>query len=682
MTELVNIELPNGTIIEGVPANISPEVLKDKAIKNGLANAEDFNVATVENEAGFLKSNLDIPFGIGGALAGAKAGAMTGVPPLIPVGMVLGGALGTGTGSLTSDYLTKDELDFDKAVKESLISIGFDVGTLGAGKVIKPAFLASKKALGFTPKEVAEEIASSSKVSQAGSEESLAQTQKILEGQGSSLTRFQTGKASALEIFSEKIAEAGLLSGQESLRNIAKVNEAAQKALDEVMTRVDLRTGIAPSDIGDAMFDTVSAGRIALSETYEEGLNFIQSQLVNKTVNATGVKNALQNFLKQNTEKTFDIIEGKSVAQLDKASVRVVGGGRKTKNVSTLDPATVKFINEQLTKTLELPNMSANTLLAIDKKITQQIKQFGDINSPSYNTTADRELGELQDLLKNSLLNTLKQADPKASAQYRALKTDYKIARNTLFPKINDTVINNAEKEDFEALGKLLTTQTNTDKISAFMRSIDEAYKQIGRRSRFPIDIPYGTAKEAKQAVKQSFLKTLLPTSGSPDFDIATYNKLASTFSRPAEDKRLKIIMGEDYTTVKKLFNLFADASKRPEGTLGTLFLRSKEYSSVTEGLSLAQGLTMSAAGAGGYALGGTVGAILTPAVVLTAPIFLAKMATNKKAVNRLIALDKKKFINEELREKAVAAVISDVMDGLSEEEQAELRNYFRPQSN
>ena len=140
--------------------------------------------------------------------------------------------------------------------------------------------------------------------------------------------------------------------------------------------------------------------------------------------------------------------------------------------------------------------------------------------------------------------------------------------------------------------------------------------------------------------------------------------------------------MGEDYTTVKKLFNLFADASKRPEGTLGTLFLRSKEYSSVTEGLSLAQGLTMSAAGAGGYALGGTVGAILTPAVVLTTPLFLAKMATNKKAVNRLIALDKKKFINEELREKAVAAIISDVMDGLSEEEQAELRNYFRPQSN
>ena len=656
MTELVNIELPNGTIIEGVPANISPEVLKDKAIKNGLANAEDFNVATVENEAGFLESNLDIPFGIGGALAGAKAGAMTGVPPLIPVGMVLGGALGTGTGSLTSDYLTKDELDFDKAVKESLISIGFDVGTLGAGKVIKPAFLASKKALGFTPNEVAEEIASSSKVSQAGSEESLAQTQKILEGQGSSLTRFQTGKASALEIFSEKIAEAGLLSGQESLKNISKVNEAAQKALDEVMTRVDLRTGISPSNIGDAMFDTVSAGRIALSETYEEGLNFLQSNLLNKTVNAIGVKKALENFLKQNTEQTFDIINGV----------------KEVKQISTLDPATVKFVNSQLSGALELPNMSANTLLAIDKKITQQIKQFGDINSPSYNTTADRELGELQDLLKNSLLNTLKQADPKASAQYRALKTDYRIARNTLFPKINDTVIKKAEKGDFEALGKLLTTQTNTDKISAFMKSIDESYKQLGRRGRFPIDIPYGTAKEAKQAVKQSFLKTLLPTSGSPDFDIATYNKLASKFNKPADDQRLKIIMGEDYATVKKLFNLFSDASKRPEGTLGTLFLRSKEYSS----------LTMATAGAGGYAVGGITGAILTPAVVLTAPIFLAKMATNKKAVNRLIALDKKKFINEELREKAVAAVISDVMDGLSEEEQAELRNYFRPQSN
>lgn len=156
MSEFFDVELPNGETIYDVPVGTSKEVIQDKAIANGLATLEDFApkpTPTEEEEdspwyqdvGDFLKGNMEIPLGLGGSLAGAAAGI-----PLGPVGMIaggiLGGSAGTGAGSLTSDVLQGKDLDFQEAVKESLISAGFDVATLGLGKVLKPAYLSAKVA--------------------------------------------------------------------------------------------------------------------------------------------------------------------------------------------------------------------------------------------------------------------------------------------------------------------------------------------------------------------------------------------------------------------------------------------------------------------------------------------------------------------------------------------------------
>jgi hypothetical protein len=655
MSEFFDVELPNGETIYNVPVGTSKEVIQDKAIANGLATLEDFaskptptgeDAPWYQDVGDFLKGNMEIPLGLGGSLAGAAAGI-----PFGPVGMIaggiLGGSVGTGAGSLTSDVLEGEELDFQEAVKESLISAGFDVATLGLGKVLKPAYLSAKAALGYTPKEVAEEIIKEGL--ETGSTESLKATQRILEEGGASLTRYQTGQASSLAVFAEKIGDAGLLSGKEATGNAAKVNQAAQSALNDIANAVDLRTGASPSDLGIAMFDIISAGRLALSDSYGDGLASISKRVVNKTVNTTGIKKQLELFLKNNSEMTSELIDGKTVS----------------KAISTLDDATVKFINSQLSGTLEYGNMTAQSLLKVDKMLSQQMRQFGDIKSSNYNAVADRELGELQNILKQSFINTLKQADPKIAKEYELLKNSYKEGISGLLPVLNKNTILNAEKGNFEALGRMLTTQTNSDKVQVFLNSIDEAYKQIGKREGLPSEIAYGTAKEAKQVIKQSFLKNLIPDMSSPDFDIATYRKLASQFSKPDADKRLKIIAGQDYGRVKQIFNLFAEASKRPEGNLGTLFLRNKEYTAI--------------AGAGvGASVGGTIGAALGSGAILTAPIFLAKAASNPKAVNKLLAFEKMTFKSPEAMEKFAAFIVSDTMDALSEEEQAEIRNYFR----
>jgi len=657
MSEVFDVELPNGETIYDVPVGTSKEVIQDKAIANGLATLEDFALKPTPTEeekdlpwyqdvGDFLKENMEIPLGLGGSLAGAATGT-----PFGPVGMIaggiLGGSAGTGAGSLTSDVLQGKDLDFQEAVKESLISAGFDVATLGLSKVLKPAYLSAKAALGYTPKEVAQQIMKEG--AETGSNESLKATQKILEEGGASLTRYQTGQASSLAVFAEKIGDAGLLSGKEATGNAAKVNQAAQSALNDIANAVDLRTGASPSDLGEAMFDIISAGRLALSDSYGDGLETISKRVVNKTVNTTGIKKQLELFLKNNSEMTSELINGKTVS----------------KAISTLDDATVKFINSQLSGTLEYGNMTAQSLLKVDKMLSQQMRKFGDIKSSNYNAVADRELGELQNILKQSFINTLKQADPKVAKEYELLKNSYKDGMGGLLPVLNKNTILNSEKGNFEALGRMLTTQTNSDKVQVFLNSIDEAYKQIGKREGLPSEIAYGTAKEAKQVIKQSFLKNLIPDMSSPDFDIATYRKLASQFSKPDADKRLKIIAGQDYGRVKQIFNLFAEASKRPEGNLGTLFLRNKEYTAI--------------AGAGvGASVGGTIGAALGSGAILTAPIFLAKAASNPKAVNKLLAFEKMTFKSPEAMEKFASFIVSDTMDALSEEEQAEIRNYFR----
>ena len=677
MTQRQTVILPNGQEIDA-PVGVSKEEIKDKAIRNGLISADAFKTQeptpTVEQEDlpfyediyNYVKSNMDLPLGLAGALKGAKVGSRLG-PMGATVGGIGGGAFGTFGGSLASDVITdKEDLDYNSAVDKALMSIGFDIATLGTWKAVKPAFVAAKKALGFTPKEVAEQITAIPKQGfEAGSPESLKATQKILEEGGGSLSRFQTGQASSLEVFAEKLGEAGLGSGKIAIGNADKVNKATQAALNDITAGSVIRTGASPKELGSAVLDVVTAGRMALSDAYGDGLDAIKTGVSNKKVNTSPVKNSLLRFLNENKVVT------KGTKQvLDKETGQVVEK-QISKRVSTLDDAASGFINKQLQGVLQLPTMSANHLLDVDKMLTQQMKKFGDIKSPNYNSTASQQLGELQDRIKTAIGDVLGNVDPKAAESYSLLKKEYSEGMKGLLPEINKNVIKNAEKGNYDVLGNLLTTQTNVSKISSMFKSVDNAYKQLAKTKELPAEIPYATAKEAKQAIRQSFIKNLVPDINSADFDISKYADLAARFSKPKEQSRLKAIMGEDYGRVRQLFNVMAEASKKPEGNLGTLFLRNKEYQSLTSVLQTG------ALGAAGVFTTGPV-AIATALAVIGTPMFMAKASFNPKAVNRLLAFNKAKFKSDDAREKAALLIVSDVMDALSDEEQAEIRNQFR----
>jgi len=653
------VVLPNGrtVIMSGLPENVTQAQIREELLAQGEATIDEFNFPETSPKAedpNWLMQNLDLPAGIATSIAGAKMGVPFG-PAGIVVGGIAGGAIGTFGGSLLSDVVSEDELDFAKATEEALFSAGFDVATLGIGKYAKPGYFAAKEALGFTPKEVAADIIKTVKQGQeTGTIESLKATQDILQSKGASLTRFQTGQASAIEVFSEKLANAGIFSGKEVADNAIKVNSAAQEALNDIANKIDYTTGNAPVDIGEAMIDVVTAGKKALSNTYGEGLDQISSKVRKKKVNTSGIKKRLQQFVKDNSELTqgYVIEDGKRVLKKELKPL--------------LNKDTLKYIDESINGVLELSQMSAEGLLRLDKKIAADIRQFGDIRASNYNSVADREMGELTNILKDSFINTLKQADPKVAEEYAALKTAYKEGMSGLLPEVNKNLIKNAEAGSYDQLGKMLVDQKNVSKINNFMKSIDEAYKQIDKSKEGVANIAYATAKDAKQAIKQGFLANTVPKLNDEAFDIQEYSKLAAQFSKPSEAARLKSVMGEDYGRVKQIFNLFAEASKKPESNVGTLVLRSKEYGALG---TLALGAST-----------GGVGAIVASGAVLASPIFLAKMAADPKAVNKLLAFEKMTFKNDELREKAAALIVSDVVDKLTEEEQQEVKDYFRAQ--
>lgn len=682
MATTQEIRLPSGKILpmSNLPSDMTQTRLKEILLRNNLATDADFIApppppkkrrgggATGEGvDVGqFLKENLDIPAGIAGSITGAKIAAPTMNPFVIGASAIAGGAVGTFAGSLGSDALAGEDLQYQEAVEKALIGAGLDVATLGTIRALKIPFMAAKKALGHTPDETAKLLLKKAREGmEAGTPESLQASQRLLQEKGATLSRSQTGQASALETFSEKIGQAGLLSETTYLNKVADTDRAVQETLNEIVEKVTMRGDASPREMGEAMYDTINAGRLALSDSYGDGLTVIQEGLKNKVVNVSPIKKKLNSYLNANKITSVgveDVVPSGSPFAGKQTTQREV---RKT--TSTLDKDTVKFINDKMSGILKLPNMKASDVIEMDRLLSAEIRKFGDVNSGMYNSTAQKELGDVIDMLKDSYIATIKQADSSSGAQYAKLKTNYKTARDNLLPQITTGVIKKAGNNDYDALGRMLTTQSNASKVNEFMKSIDEAYKQIGKRDALSAEIPYSSAEEAKQIIKQGYLKNIFPDSSSPDFKIQDYANLAEKYSKPANADMLKVITGKDYPRVKQLMNVMSEASFKPDGNLGTLFLRSKEYGGAGK---VMQVVLPTVAGAGGGFLTAGVGL----AAVLATPVFLAKASFNPKVVNKMLAFDKVKFKSTAAMEKAAATIIDDLVRGMNDYEAAQFR--------
>lgn len=647
--ELIDVTLPNGTVIEDVPADTTQDAIKDLAISSGYATAEDFApapvptpppVETPTQEPSWLDKNMDVPLGMSAGVIGTLMGAPFG-PPGMFVGGTLGGAIGTFTGSLVSDDLTGEERDYATALEEAAVSMGFDVITLGMGKAIKPAWIAAKMKLGFTPQEAAKQLVQELGA-EAGSTASLQASQQILEGGGATLTPSQVG-ARGMALLNERIGRLGILSSRQFETNAQTVNEVVSESLSEIVNKLSVNSSGSANEIAQELMGVIDQGKRALYDNYGKGLDELALQVGSQ----------------------IDLPIGKHIYVANSFIARNTHPGE----IIDLDPATVDFIYKNLGALLG-NNMGTKTnlagLIALDKQITRQIDEsFGaPVGSPKHNANAHRELTQLAGELREATYAALKKADPDAAKKYKAMKDAYSEGINGLLPKINSNFVSQADKGNYAALGQLLTKGGNIDQVIAFKNSLRAAFKEIDATESVGRFISF---EEADALIKKGFLEKTFPLLGTPQFDIANYSNLAKQLADPTTAAKYKAVLGDTYPQVKQLINLMAEASVKPGSNLGELAFRSKEY---------AAGRDLMATMQGGAAV--ATGSIIGGAAVLGTPIILAKAALNPQTVNRLITFQNTKFKTTDLMVAAGQRILSDIIDSMTEEEQAAFRNALR----
>lgn len=674
-----DVELPNGDIVKGVPEGTTKAQLLDMLSQRGEVTTEDAaawgtgspgtsdtpvaddlasrlppglvrggpaatDPATFEGVGTAIAENFDIPGGIGGAMVGAQIGSAAGPWGAI-IGTIGGGAAGTFGGEVLSDYFMSEEPDWDEATKNAAISAGVDAVTLGAATKFKSAM----KILGFNGDEISQlwktytkpkpKAGAGPAALPVGSSESLKQTQGILEGGGGTLRAYQTGQASIAQRASEGLAEVGVVSGPMYQRldeiNATTIANQFQKIADEAVLNPN---GL---DMGAMVHGVIDGGKTAARQQYNTGLEEVSKLAGKAQVNPKWFVGQIDNFVKS--------------------------GKRSWGNEYSADA--IKLARAWQEQFKRMPSMSVDDMLAFQRKINSQIADMGKFGSTPADQAAARDLAILSEKLRTTTEALLKGTNKQAHNKYIKLNQAYGEAMEGLVPKLNVQVITRANKGDYESIARVLEGK-NPDQIEAFLKSIDTAFNNA-RLAGVDMAETAGvkTAQEAKQVIKQGWMKNIFGDISSDSFDPGHYARLAKEYEKPANQRAAKAILGQDWPQFKALLNAMAESTEKPKGFIGSLVLRSKEAQAagnvVTAGIA---GMTAGIAGLG---------------AVILSPVMLGKIVTRPGAVRALLEGNRQAEAALLARKVGVASEITErtleeVFQYLTPEEQAEVRQEMR----
>jgi hypothetical protein len=621
------VKTPKGII--GFPDDMTPEEIQK------VLDAE-FNV----ERGPWWRDHLDIPAGLAGGLGGAAFGAKIGAATLNPIaaiiGGVVGGMAGTFAGEVAEDVIDDKDVEWGNAFKEAAISGGIDAALLGTGKFVGKPFLnyvRSMRAKDVGPEEAARRYLETARVGEgkAGSQESIAASQNILQKYGATLTPFQaTGRHGLMQ----RIADIGLLSQRAGRKNYQLVNDAVSAELEKITGRFGVQN-ISANDLGADIYTIIDEGRKASFQTYEQGMDQLR-----KVISGQGVE----------TSKLYRAVEDWLVAGRRKAT----DDSGAAAAFSTYQDDSVKFAEEMLEQLSMMKKMPANVLIDYEKKIMSDMGTFSDFNSTKFNSVAARELSELSTAIRNSTTSILQKVNPDAARDYASIKTAYAETIQGIIPENIEGLVKGGKIGMYERLGRLVSMSGSEAQLKSMMNSIKVAHRELQKAGKDPEPLD-----DLMNAMKSGFLTQYIPRLVSGGFDIGKYSGLSAQFSKPKEAARLKIILGDDAPKVRQLFNLMDEATADPLSNMGELSVRSAEISA---GSSIAQG---------GAALAAEN--LLTSGAILMAPVFFAKFAYNPKRVNQLIAFQNKKFNNNDAMFTAAGNLAVDIYNELNDDEQREL---------
>ena len=602
---------------------------------------------TVEDIGGAVGRNMDIPGGIAGAALGAKLGTVGGLPGMVGGGIV-GGGIGTFGGSIATDYIESGEPDFSEASKDSLISMGFDVATLGTLKLFKPA----ARAMGFGPEEISALWGKLSKTVDpkalpVGSSESLQQTQNLLQESGGSLRAAQAAQQGENRIgnVAEALSEVGVGSGGYYKRLDATNTETIANRLQSMMNDAFERGALETDRVGAYVYGAIQGGRKAATALYGKGMKEITQKYGLKRVNAANYWLALNKF-RATGDRSFGSIYGEE---------------------------TLKFVDEWMGTLGKLDTMPVSDITDLQKVINDKIRNMGAFDSPAEMKRAARELAELSKAFRETTYKSFSNINPQLGENARQLNADYGKAMDGLLPELNKSSIVSGSKEAYEGIAVSLRGK-NPDTIKKFLTSIDVAYEQAAKEGLDMTTVGgVATAKEAKAVIKAGYLKSIFGE--TPDtLKAFTTGQRNLAVDLEKNSAAVKLILGEDYNTYKMLVNALNESSRTQGSGIGSLVLRSKEAGAAGD--------------VGQIALGGSVAvasSLFAGLSIFLGPVLLRKMVSSPAAVRRLIAGNKR--ISAATAAGKVASVstiveetLSGIMGSFNEEEQAEIRQSMRQQ--
>ena len=639
------IEFPSEMSQQKIEMILTAQYKKDKQPKSATAlptnpRKRGSTVGTTQQaeEPSWLARNLDFPVGIGGSIAGGILGSSLG-PAGVAAGAVIGGSLGTFTGSVASDLLTEDEVSYANAIRDAAISAGLDITLLGLGKVVKPAVAPLiKKAFGErkTPEQIVKELAKEAGVPAAGTKKSLAQTQNFLSERGATLTPLQTN-AQGVPVLAEKIARVSLLAGGKIESNVQQLNQVISKELSDLIDLNSVNYALDADSLGRAAFDIISKGKVAVSDEYVRSMSDVVSNIGMERVPFKPITDAVDNF----------------VASYEKEGI---GNVLSDEALSFVDSFTKRLADSN---TMAVP---VTSLIELDKLITKEVSNFSDVRNAKFNSAASSELTELSRTLKDTIGTLIENVSPAAAAKYAAAKKGYAEGIEGVLPKINETFVNQANKDKFDSLGKLMGGSGSISQVAALKNSLAVAFNKAGSNTSV-------SKADADKIVKRAYLETMFPNFPSGSFDASTYASLAVKTQKPNELKKMKMILGDDFPAFKKLLNVMSDTAINPGTRTGEFIMRGQEYKTLANILQL-----------GGAGVGGSLGPAgwAGAGLMLTVPRMLANIATNPKTTNRLIAISQGNYKNPEQAQAAFVALLGDFWNTLEEDEkQKVIENVF-----
>lgn len=621
--------------------NPSPEAQKpDQGFIEGVISAikEIGEDLTYDNVVKYLVENQGLPIGIAGSIAGTIVGAATPIPGGALAGGIIGGALGSGIGSVTSDITAGRDADIVKALTDAGVSLGIDVSTLALGKFLgKPIWNTIKDLLnrGTPAEDIVAKIKAGDITPESRVTQEIGESQALAETVGASLTPSQLGLGVApkFEITTELLARTGILGKDVFQENQQKIIELVKDHTAKLVSSTS--PGVESSVVGQGIMDALNEARRANIANYGTALEQIGQEASKFTINAKSLRNSILSY-------------GKRKEFRDEL-------GNSTLNSKTLN--VIKEIADLIPENVD--TASGKFLIDLEKHVSKKINEVSSFGSASFDPTVARELTNLSQRIRAFTRLRMSRENPALRKEYVNLQKSYGEFESAVFPDINKAFVRNAQKDSYAALGSMLTQQTKVENIRAIMKSLDKAYATPGLNTA---NLPFKTADEAKSVIKRHYIEKLLPKSETAELDIKSFSRFSDNLKKDANFRATaKAVLGDDYGKFRQVVNLMANAAKKPEGGLATLFLRSREYAAGAGGVA--------AVGAG---LMGVTTAGVTLGTVFMGPVMLARMATSPKHVRTLLEIDRVGGKNPRRAAAIASTLINDVVDDMYKANESE----------